>query len=313
MVARIRGGLALVEVLVVIAIIGVLVALIFPAIQAARGSSRTTACKNNLKQLCLAVLQHASSNAGRLPASWRDIHDKYGKPAATANYDLHQYSFSWRASILPRIEEQSIYDQLNFKSTPISADNVNLTQTILKIFQCPSTPDSPRMALPSHGSVALGANDYSHVFVVRDGEPLPGETGYGGNYAAGAWYALPRYDSSTLNGGEIVSARGDASLRYTTDGLSKTILLAEKAGFPNLYINGNATQNSPWGEGVWAAGELGGFGKARVNYANFPSIYSFHSGGANAGLCDGSVRFLSEDTGLEIVVALLTRDSGDQE
>ncbi len=315
MVSHQKYGISLIETLVVAAIIGLLIALLFPAIQMARESSRTTICKNNLNQICLAVLQYSTSNAGRLPASWRDVHDQDGNPADPAKYDLHRYSFSWRASILPRIDEQTLYDRLNFKSTPISDDNAKLTQVIVNIFQCPSTPDSPRTVLTFNGNVALGANDYSHVFFVRNGEPLPGETGYGGQAMSGAWYALPHYGSSTMNGvslggDEIVAARGGASLRYTTDGLSKTILVAEKAGFPTTYFNGKAT--GLWGEGVWASGEFGGFGKAHVNYANFPSIYSFHSGGANVGLCDGSVRFLSDDTALDIVVALLSRD-GDQQ
>jgi prepilin-type processing-associated H-X9-DG protein len=93
--------------------------------------------------------------------------------------------------------------------------------------------------------------------------------------------------------------------------LSKTILCAEKAGYPNTYHNGQMILPSPWGEGVWAAGELGGFGRARVNLCNFPSIYSFHPSGAHVGMCDGAVKLLSDDTDPEIVVALCSRSGGE--
>src|SRR4051812_25566754 len=127
MAPRNNCGITLVETLVVVAIIGILLAVVFPAIQVARGSSRANACKNNLKQVCLAVLQHSTSNAGRLPASWLAVRDKDGKPVATAEYDFHRTSFSWRASILPLIGEQSLYDRLDLQSTPISDDNAALT------------------------------------------------------------------------------------------------------------------------------------------------------------------------------------------
>src|SRR4051812_34859423 len=108
--AKRNDGLTIVELLVVIAIIGVLIALILPAVQAVRETSRKTTCKNNLGQICLATLQYSTHNSGRLPASWSTVRDSSAKPAATAEYALHINSFSWRVSILPFVDEQSLYD-----------------------------------------------------------------------------------------------------------------------------------------------------------------------------------------------------------
>src|SRR2546423_9098849 len=96
------AGLTLVELITVIAIIGVLLALMLPAIQVARESARQTTCKNNLKQISLATIEYSTSNGGRLPASWRTVRSKDGKPQLHAWFDFHISSFSWRTVILPQ-------------------------------------------------------------------------------------------------------------------------------------------------------------------------------------------------------------------
>ncbi|HEY3394580.1 MAG TPA: DUF1559 domain-containing protein [Lacipirellulaceae bacterium] len=300
-----------------IAIIGVLVALILPAIQVARESARKTTCKNNLKQICLATIEYSTNNQGRLPASWETIRNKEGQAESNAEYEFHRSSFSWRTSLLPFLGEQALYDRLNFSSTPIADDNAQLVAIVLGIFQCPSTPDSPRSVLTGGGKSesGMGANDYSHIFFVGV-EEVEEYNQISGKQLPGAWYGLARYEW-TMSGGKEVppddrnGARGSAPLRYATDGLSHTILIAEKAGFPNSYVNGRVVEPSPWGEGVWAAGEFGGFGKAKVNWSNFPSMYSFHTSGSHVALCDGSVRILSDDTATEVVKALCSRDGGE--
>jgi prepilin-type N-terminal cleavage/methylation domain-containing protein/prepilin-type processing-associated H-X9-DG protein len=310
-----RSGFTLVEVLAVIAIVGVLVALILPAIEAARESARRTTCTNNLKQICLATIEYSESNQDRLPASWRTIRSEDGKSELVAEYNLHRSSFSWRTSILSFLDEQPLYDHLDFSSTPIADDNSTFVATVLGIFQCPSTPDSPRsiFSAGSKSASGMGANDYVHVFMIG-----PNETDdpyqISGDQLPGAWCGLSRYDLTMHNGPiDLSGARSGAPLRWTTDGRSKTILIAEKAGWPNTYINGSFIDRAPWGEGVWAAAELGGFGRAKVNWSNFPSVFGFHSSGANIGLLDGSVRYLANDTATEVVKALCSRDGGEAE
>jgi type II secretory pathway pseudopilin PulG len=314
------AGLTIVELLVVVAIIGVLVALLLPAIQIAREAARQTACRNNLKQICLAILQYSAASHEHLPASWRTIRDEHGRASTVAEYSLFLTSFSWRTSVLPYLGEQSLNDGIDYSSTPITDANSRLSATKLTIFQCPSTPDSPRSVSAANGRYfdpQLGANDYSHVMYVGaqpDSDPRhitrPG--------LPGAWYALPRYEGSVLDQvymtpDERPGARGSAPLAYISDGLSHTALLAEKAGFPNLYVNGNLLDDSPWGDGIWVSAENGGYSKAPINWSNFPSIYSFHPSCAHIGLCDGSVRALASDTDTAVIVALCSRDAGEAE
>lgn len=319
---RVRG-LTIVELLVVIAILAALFALLLPAIQSVRERSRMTTCMNNLRQIGLAVVNFADSNQQRLPASWRTITDEDGKIEQIAVYGLAHTSFSWRTTILTYLDEQPLHDQLNFASTPIAQENANLVGTILPIFQCPTTPDSPRTIITGGVESGMGANDYVHSFMMGTedltltgaADPEPG-LAISAEQVSGAWYGLNRYEFLKL-GDDFVNpvnpqqrpgARGRAPLRFIIDGFSKTVLLAEKAGWPETYVDGQRFDREPWGEGVWAAAEFGGFGKARVNWSNFPSIYSFHPSGAHVAMCDGSVRFLSEDTSTGVVVELCSRD-----
>ena len=311
------AGMTIVELLAVVAIIGVLVALLLPAVQAVRESSRKTTCTNNLKQICLATLQYSNDNAGRLPASWRVVRDENGKPAANAYYHFYIRSFSWRATILPFVGEQALYDRLDFSTTPIADKNLPLVVQTLSLFQCPSTVDSPRTVFKQYPDpeVQMGANDYVHVFFVGQNETDSVIT-ISAKQLPGAWYGRATFTRATIDpnfvsADQSVEARGGAPLNFVSDGMSKTILCAEKAGYPTTYHDGQVIQPTPWGEGVWAAGEMGGFGRARVDLCNFPSIYSFHPSCAHAGMCDGAVKLLSDDTDPEIVVALCSRSGGE--
>jgi Tfp pilus assembly protein PilE len=312
------SGLTIVELLIVIAIIGALLATLLPAVLAARESGRKSTCTNHLKEICLAATQYTAIHGGRLPASWRNVRNRDGEAMPTSEYEFARSSFSWRSSILPFVGEQSLYDKLKFDSTPMADENSEYAAKLLGLFQCPSTPDSPRSVLAESKAteMLMGASDYVHVFFVGIKGTQDTEFPYrhiSAEHVPGAWYGLGRYDSTSnvYCPLYVSSARGSASLKYVVDGLSHTILVAEKAGYPNSYYEGNVVEPSPWGEGVWAAGEFGGFGKAKVNWSNFPSIYSFHPSEAHIALCDGSVKLLADDADLDIIVALCSRSGGE--
>jgi prepilin-type N-terminal cleavage/methylation domain-containing protein/prepilin-type processing-associated H-X9-DG protein len=303
---RHHRAFSLVELLVVIAIIGVLLALLLPAIQAARESSRRMDCANNLKQLATGLHSYATANRGYLPAAWRS--DRKSPPYANAlGMGMRQWDeFSWRATLLPFVDGQNVFDQLDFTRSSMDPVNRTAASTPMTVFLCASTPDSPRYATtvgPSGSEISgvqVGLNDYSCVRRVIKNSDL-----------AGAFHG-----TEALSGFNPASHKG-ARLIQIRDGLSHTAFLVESAGREHKYEHGIKTEPQTSSLNLWCAEAVGGVGDGTVDAGDFTSgvnvqnwygIYSFHPGGANIALADGSVRFLSEETSSTELAALLTRD-----
>ena len=143
-----------------------LVTLLLPAVQTAREAARAASCKNNLRQTGLAVTAHAAANQGRLPASWRTVRDSHGNPSATSPISFQEYSFSWRTTILPQLEMQTLYDELDFQLTPGDAANASAVGTVVSTYQCPAAPGYPRTSQNVSQQADMGATDYVHVHFV---------------------------------------------------------------------------------------------------------------------------------------------------
>jgi len=295
----------LVELLTVIAIIGVLVALLLPAIQAARESARRSTCQNNLRQDALAVLLDTETNDGTMPALWRSAER------------LAWLNFPWRAGILEELEQRELADRLNFSQPPLDPrTNLTLLAQPLPTFECPSTPDSPRAITQfvgtqsaRGGSPPLAPSDYAGVFevVVSSGQPS----------LSGAWRSPTAQDNAPSTGGgrgnEALNALRRSRpnrLRTITDGLSKTILLAEQAAKPAFYSSlqpSAGTDDKLREEGPWGTAEIATYDAAGVNQDNLRGPYGFHRG-ANVALCDGSVLLLDESIEFAVLSAMLSRD-----
>src|SRR5690348_5201307 len=171
--ARKAAGFTLVELLVVVAIIGLLVALLLPAIQSAREAARRTTCINNLKQIALALL------------NYHDVHSQFPLGAYSAVAEDHpaeEDGLGWATQILPQLEEQAIYDKLKNNTIPGYQGNPWITNhppgqkgifsvahssglrpiaggdSILSTFLCPSV-DLP-LNVPSGGYFGLAPADY---------------------------------------------------------------------------------------------------------------------------------------------------------
>ena len=138
---RSRPGFTLVELLAVIAIIGALVGLLLPAVQMARESGRRTACGNKLKQLGLALHNHHDAKQS-LPYSTSMVNLWYGTAADKANVHV------WTEFILPFIEEDQLYQRIDFKNAPWSTANYKLWSNRRLAWQeCPSNPYVATMLL----------------------------------------------------------------------------------------------------------------------------------------------------------------------
>ena len=303
----------LVELLAVIAIIGMLVAITLPAIYMARESARNTHCKNNLRQLALGIASYSQQYDEMLPAYW-----------ATENQEPWE-NFSWRVEVLPFIEESGIHDQINSTQLPLAEFNSAAISAVVPLFQCPSTPGSPRrikqlgyQALPGDG---IGANDYVGVFdVAKPTRAYP----LRGAFNGGPDLQLEMESADLLSPGppedqDLPLAGADhltpslrvkrGSLRRILDGLSRTVLMIEQAGKPKIYALEEGEPAEPR-EGAWATSEIGSFIQPDINSNNLISPYSFHRA-VNFAMCDGSVHSLIEGTDGAIVIALMSIDGSE--
>jgi prepilin-type N-terminal cleavage/methylation domain-containing protein len=288
---RTKAAFTLVELLVVIAVIGVLISLLLPAVQAAREAARRTSCFNNLKQIGLALHMYHDS-LRTLPSGWIALDPASGLPLPDG-----EPGWAWGAMVLPFLEQANISDRLINYGLPIT-DPVHQTArtTVLKIYRCPSDPgddlfDLPSEADPSTILARLATSNYVGCF--GHGEVEFCEHQPPGTICRG---------SGTFF--HMVGVRF-ADIR---DGLSQTFLVGERS--------------SRYGYSTWL-GVVSGAKEAmeRVvgvadHLPNTKGIHlddfsSQHPAGANFLLGDGSVRLINERMDLRVFQAMGTRAGGE--
>ena len=229
--ADLQRGFTLVELLVVIAIIGILVALLLPAIQAARESARRSQCQNNVKQLCLALLNYHDTNK-IFPPSVRFADKQKNSPESATT---HQQN--WVVSVLSFFEEQSLRD--SFDSTVPVSDPKNRTPrgTTLVPMLCPSDPYN-RQALFAGRNAAEGDN------WARGNYGANGALGFltvGGTNPAGGADTIYWKNPQTRG---VMGMNVALSIPKITDGTAKTILIGE--------LRAGVSEFDP--RGTWALG-----------------------------------------------------------
>ena len=290
---RRRHGFTLIELLVVIAIIAVLIALLLPAVQKVREAASRMKCANNLKQLGLA-LHNYHDTCGKFPPGQLD-----GPPG------LHH---GWAPFILPYIEEQQLYNLYRWDLWSADPLNQPVVARHVPIFECPSAPEQKRFmtfgVFQDNGKGACG--DYAPTFSV---DPV---------LAAQKLIAPPPADYRG-----VLSPNQGTSIGQITDGASNTILLTEDAGRPRLWQAGKPLTDQtviggPWqayNNGIILKGSnwdgTGDWGPCAINCTNNLEAYSFHKGGANAVVADGSVHFLKVGMSIRVLAALVTRAGGE--
>lgn len=274
-----RRAFTLVELLTVVAIIGLLVAMLIPAVQAAREAARRTTCGNNIRQIGIALQSHMSL-IGTLPAA--------------AQSSPGGGFWPWTVAILPYLEQASVADSLRAAS-PANYTGVprTIAESPMPSFICPSC--------------SVGVLDTAATWRQKWGVGLrSSKSNYLGNAGpqvmwGGAGCSNPLADRQVNNmvqvsRGAIRRLRGlPASL--IIDGLSSTFLVGEAGGA------GLSQETQLLLPGLWAAAYneqdhmFSGlrYGFSKLNAGNsLHSFGSFHPGGANFVMCDGSVRFVSE-------------------
>jgi prepilin-type N-terminal cleavage/methylation domain-containing protein len=332
-------GFTLVELLVVIAIIGLLIALLLPAVQAARESARRSACTNQLKQLALS-LHTFESGRGRLPPGMAADQSPFGLGVAAGSPGNR--GTTWLAYILPGVEMNSLYDRLEFRNNSGfgNATNDDLISGVeIAAFRCPSSTLAKMAPNPlRNGKYAMNPSYYgiSGSADTPTNDMIPGFAETRFNEGIGG-------SGGILGGGGVLFANSRIRWKDVTDGTSKTLMLGEQSDFiTTLDGTKNAWTCANWG---WMLGAChtepppgylcnsAGFAITTVRYAinqktgwpnggncagtgvcgfnaNHVPLNSAHNGGAMAASCDGSIRFLGDETDVAVLGRLATRDDG---
>lgn len=286
----------LVELLVVITIIGILIALLLPAVQSAREAARRMQCNNNLKQIGLASLNHEAAQ-GWLPTDgWTGVY--IGDP--DKGFDANQPG-GWMYNILPYLELNALHDMTAGKTdAEKKALNVTLVATPIAAAFCPSRRQPFIQMLSQYWR--------SHTFPFKNM-----------NYSATMRlaptdYAINSGPTQVTSGATpsldgISYSKSMVRMAEITDGTSSTYLVGEKYCNPDNYANGESPSDSAsaygghdWCIARWTYGGNGDPAKAASSFRPLQDqsgVYadrnfgSAHSAGLNMSFCDGSVRFIS--------------------
>lgn len=305
-----QRGFTLIELLVVIAIIAILVALLLPAVQQAREAARRTQCKNNLKQMGLA-LHNYHDTFSIFPMGFTDV--------IPGNTELTNSGWSWMTMILPYVEQGPLYSQFNFATSPYAlttpggqaVQNQALVATPLAVFSCPSDT-KPALAANNAGAAAAGAGTNAIATTSYCGV----RGSFNGTFCTNTGTAI---NFEPRNNGLLI-VNGNRRMRDITDGTSNVLVVGEVRWIPLITdINGTANVGSVrqyvYGNVTNAGGaQCTNNGstnngpdlhlRATHQKLNGPPIdasnqhrnfHSRHVGGAQFLLGDGSVRFLSEN------------------
>jgi prepilin-type N-terminal cleavage/methylation domain-containing protein/prepilin-type processing-associated H-X9-DG protein len=293
-------GFTLVELLVVIAIIGILIALLIPAVQAAREAARRTQCKNNLKQIGLA-LQNYHTAKKALP---------FGS-VSPADYPGTNYG-NWVYSILPYIEEGAVYQSFNNLQFPMFATiNKPAYTRVLQGFICPSDPEA--------GTPLIGGKHQNYQNP-KDSMALWYPASMGPNNDKGCDFC-----PSAGNGVYCCLGPGNFTLadvglfrrhlqpvrfRQVTDGLANTLMVGETIP-GHCMFNGAFNANYPM-VSVTIPINILEDDNGVEKYWRTCGYKSLHAGGgANFTMADGSVHWLRETIDYRLYCYLGTRAGGE--
>lgn len=321
--SRERRGFTLVELLVVIAIIGILIGLLLPAVQAARESSRRSQCSNKLKQIGLAAINYHDA-IGTFPSGGLNYGAVGNAPVTAYNNIMNVSGF---VLMLPFLEQQALYDKYNknasasdctvngkvtypIAGSPVTYGNDVVMATPVNIFLCPSDDGPSAMSTSvnytiSTSSALLGAKT-NYEFSTK---PYY-EYVYPNSWQQ--WYPNNNYNSRRA----LFGMNSNSTTAHVKDGTSSTVAFIET---PRAVYNGNG---NAWGYRDWVMYGVTLYGypenwpmqqtplcaspincwiysTTTTSYevgraATWGSAGSWHPGGLNVVMADGSTRFISE-------------------
>lgn len=271
------SGFTLVELLVVIAIIGILIGMLLPAVQQVREAARRIDCSNKSRQLGLAVINYESSH-GEFPPGW----------TVDGSADSDELTgWGWTSFILPFIEANNLADRFNLNG-PVVTDE-EIVAEVLPVLLCTSDPAGEVLALDSEGVATVGTSGGSgsrQAIPQSGGDSLRvARSNYSGVFGTLEFSEDPR------RGNGVFFADSEVGFRSIRDGSSNTMMIGER--------------RNDFGTVTWAAvfpgvtepfARIVGAADLTPNSSgdNFENFRSYHPGGINVTLADGSTQFISD-------------------
>ncbi|HEV3084401.1 MAG TPA: DUF1559 domain-containing protein [Gemmataceae bacterium] len=283
-----RRGFTLIELLVVIAIIAILVGLLLPAVQKVREAANLTTCRNNLKQIGLAM-HHYHDARGSFPVGYYD-------PTLWPQLD-NGPGWGWGAYLLPYLEQDNLYYQINFKLDVGDPANAVARNTFLKSFFCPSDLSTT-------------------TFTVTDGGSNSWDLAYGSYVACNGNDGVDDFTTPPHTGAFMRATKG-FRVADITDGLSNTLFVGDRTVrlSYSTWVGGPTGALNPF---LLSPGNFGAevtllMCHAGVTGPNTPGVYdadstlSPHQNGVPFLFGDGSVHYLSNGIDIGTWMALATR------
>jgi len=308
-------GFTLVELLVVITIIGMLIALLLPAVQAARAAARRVECAGRIKQIGLALLNYHTAH-GTFPPG--NVITEAGTCPGREVQSTSEDAGNWLLAVLPYLEQDALFDDYDFSALNEGLPNQRVRETFVAAYACPSDLNADQLAVPGAGPA--GPHQWNVPYMPGSYRGVSGRSDGRRFLDSPEFASYPEPWRGPLH---AVGVRGFEAerLKNITDGTSHTLLVGESTTATSAqwrtfwaYSYGffSLSAVTPQTRVLWGDYDrcLGAEGTGR----DMPCKRgwgSFHPGGLHFLLCDGSAQFVSHEVDTEVLAQMATIAGGE--